>query len=102
MKKKKTPRKKSGLLTRATMNVPLESARHPQAPVLAKSPTAQDIPAIQQIADYMMAIDVQQELTMTAHEEALTQYKEERRLLHQYHSTYDDNFPSLAVGLLSP
>ena len=82
------------------MNVPLESARHPQAPVLAKSPVAQDI------ADYRMAIDVQKELIRTAHEEALTQYKvkqeQERRLLHQYHSTYDDNFPSLAVGPLSP
>ena len=88
------------------MNVRLESARHPKSPILAKSPTAQDIPAIQQIADYRMAIDVQQELTMTAHKEALTQYKvkqeQERRLLHQYHSTYDDNFPSLAVGPLSP
>ena len=98
--KKNSPRKKSALLTRATMNVALESERHPKSPILAKSPTAQDR------ADYWLAIHVHKELIRTAHEETLTQYKvkqeQERRLLHQYHSTYDDNFPSLAVGPLSP
>lgn len=82
------------------MNVPLESERHPQAPVLAKSPVAQDI------ADYRMAIDVQKELIRTAHEEALALFKDKqeqkRRLLFEYHSTYDDKFPSLSIGPLSP
>lgn len=82
------------------MNVPLDSERHPQAPLLAKSPVAQDF------ADHRMAIDVQKELIRTAHEEALALFKDrqeqERRLLHEYHTTYDDKFPSLTIGPLSP
>ena len=78
------------------MNVPLESERHPQSPILARSPIAQDI------ADYKMAIDVQKELIRAAHEEALALFKDrqeqERRLLHEYHATYDNNLPSLSIG----
>lgn len=100
--KKKFTAKKTSLLTRATtiMNVPLESERHPQSPLLAKSPLAQDI------ADYWMAIDVQKELIRMAHEEALALFKDrqeqERRLLHEYHTTYEDKFPSLTIDPLSP
>lgn len=78
------------------MNVPLESARHPSSPILAKSPIAQDR------ADYWLAINLQKELIIEANEEALELFKnrqeQEQRLLHQYHTTYDDNFPSLILG----
>lgn len=75
------------------MNVPLESARHPRSPILAKSPIAQDR------ADYWLAINVQKELIIEANKEALQLFKnrqqQEQRLLDEYHTTYDDNFPIL-------
>lgn len=71
------------------MDVPLDSARHPESPVLAKSPIGQDR------ADYWMAIHVQKELIQEANEEALQQFKINQRFLNEYRSTYDANYPSL-------
>ena len=82
------------------MDVPLDSERPPQSAILKKSPTAQSNPMIQQIADYKIALDMQNKLILTEEEEALMHYKHkrecEKRLLDEYHSTYDANWPSLA------
>jgi len=82
------------------MNVPLESARHRHSPLLAKSPVAQ------QIADHKIALNTHKEFITTANEEVYKFYKHKKeqnqRLLDEYHTTYDDNFPSLTIGPLSP
>jgi hypothetical protein len=86
------------------MDVPLDSARHPESPILAKSPNAQDKVAAEKAAaekaaaekaDYWLAIHVQEELVQEANEEALLQFKVNQRLLNEYRSTYDANYPSL-------
>lgn len=88
------------------MNVPLESERHPQSSLLAKSPIALNVPVIQQIADYKLALNMQKEFIRTANEETYKFYKhkkeQKQRLLDEYYTTYDDNFPSLTIVPLSP
>lgn len=91
MRKKKCHRKKRRFFF--TMDVLLESERNPLSPLLEKSPTAQ------YCADHQMAICVQQDLILCATEEAEIRYKdrqkETERLLAEYKSEYDSNWPSL-------
>jgi hypothetical protein len=74
------------------MDVPLESERHTKSPILAKSPTAQDKETTQDKSEYWMLVDVQ---IKEANEKALAQFKLNQRILKEYLSTYDANYPSL-------
>ena len=80
----------------AIMDVPLESERHTKSPILAKSPTAQetaqDKETAQHKSEYWMLVDVQ---IKEANEKALAQFKLNQRILKEYLSTYDANYPSL-------
>lgn len=78
------------------MDVPLESERHPESPILAKSPIAQDR------ADFWLAINLQEELIQKANEEAFKHFKINQRLLSEYRSTYNTDYPSLCEPRANP